>query len=134
MTSSPPFPSPWKDATRSFWLETLGDEEKHFASEAHRLSSILFTSPPDEEEEKVLHFDVVIIGGGLTGIATAFWLSKVCPLLSIVILEGRTISGGATGRNGGHLWASSPETTDELLDEWKGFQIIKEAAEWKYER
>ena len=63
--------------------------------------------------------DVVIIGAGLTGCATAFWLQRLYGRSS-VILDARGLAGGATGRNGGHLWpnpASDFErsTVEELL-------------------
>ena len=47
--------------------------------------------------------DVLIIGAGLTGCATAFWLQRLHGRSS-VILDARGLAGGATGRNGGHLW------------------------------
>ena len=49
--------------------------------------------------------DVVIIGAGMTGCATAFWLHKLYGRKSIII-DARSLAGGATGRNGGHLWAN----------------------------
>ncbi|KAI8334975.1 FAD dependent oxidoreductase [Chlamydoabsidia padenii] len=45
--------------------------------------------------------DIVIIGGGITGLSTAYWLTKLNPTLSVVVLEARGLSSGATGRNGG---------------------------------
>jgi glycine/D-amino acid oxidase-like deaminating enzyme len=45
--------------------------------------------------------NVVVIGGGITGISTAYWLSKNG--IEVTLLERRRICGGATGRNGGHL-------------------------------
>lgn len=40
------------------------------------------------------HFDVVIVGAGLSGIGAGFHLQKKCPAKSYVILEGRDCSGG----------------------------------------
>ncbi len=40
------------------------------------------------------HYDVVIIGGGLSGIAAAYHLRKNCPTKSFIILEGRDRIGG----------------------------------------
>ena len=40
------------------------------------------------------HFDVVIVGAGLSGIGGACQLSMACPNKSFVILEGRESMGG----------------------------------------
>lgn len=52
-----------------------------------------------------LDFDVAIIGGGFSGLWTAFHLNQLEPSLRIAIFEAREIGFGASGRNGG--WASS---------------------------
>lgn len=52
-----------------------------------------------------LDFDVVVIGGGFSGLWTAFHLNHLEPSLRIAIFEAREIGFGASGRNGG--WASS---------------------------
>ncbi|KAJ3010853.1 UNVERIFIED_CONTAM: hypothetical protein HDU68_001946 [Siphonaria sp. JEL0065] len=54
---------------------------------------------PDPTFDKSFH--VVIIGGGLSGVSTAYHLAKLNSSLKIAILEARTVAGGATGRNGG---------------------------------
>ncbi|MGX6603107.1 NAD(P)/FAD-dependent oxidoreductase [Micromonosporaceae bacterium Da 78-11] len=48
--------------------------------------------------------DVAIVGGGYTGLWTAYYLSQAAPHLSIVVLEAEFCGFGASGRNGG--WAS----------------------------
>jgi monooxygenase len=40
------------------------------------------------------HFDVLIVGAGLSGIGAAWHLQKECPGKSYTILEGRAASGG----------------------------------------
>ncbi|MEY2732734.1 MAG: hypothetical protein RLZZ523_605, partial [Actinomycetota bacterium] len=50
-------------------------------------------------------YDVAIIGGGFSGLWSAYHLKKLNPNLSIVIFEARHCGFGASGRNGG--WASS---------------------------
>jgi glycine/D-amino acid oxidase-like deaminating enzyme len=47
----------------------------------------------------------VIIGSGITGASIAWKLLQAEPDASILILEARTASSGATGRNGGHCRA-----------------------------
>src|ERR1700683_4176187 len=40
------------------------------------------------------HFDVLIVGAGLSGIGAAFHLQRKCPGKSYAILEGRGTTGG----------------------------------------
>ena len=40
------------------------------------------------------HFDVIIVGAGLSGIGAAWHLQKRCPGKSYAILEGREAMGG----------------------------------------
>lgn len=49
--------------------------------------------------------DVCIVGGGLTGLWTAYYLATSDPTLRIVLLEAEFVGFGASGRNGG--WLSS---------------------------
>ncbi|MCX4550025.1 FAD-binding oxidoreductase [Streptomyces sp. NBC_01500] len=48
--------------------------------------------------------DVVIVGGGYTGLWTAYYLKKAVPFLDITVLEARFCGYGASGRNGGWLY------------------------------
>lgn len=45
--------------------------------------------------------DVAIVGGGFTGLWTAYFLKKLDPTVRVSLLEGETIGYGASGRNGG---------------------------------
>jgi glycine/D-amino acid oxidase-like deaminating enzyme len=47
--------------------------------------------------------DVVIVGGGLTGLWTALGLKAIDPGLRVVILEAHSLGYGASGRNAGIL-------------------------------
>src|ERR1700693_4556876 len=47
-----------------------------------------------EEVRNIEHFDVLIVGAGLSGIGAAYHLQKECPAKSFVILEGRDAIGG----------------------------------------
>ncbi|MEU5888329.1 FAD-dependent oxidoreductase [Streptomyces sp. NPDC047461] len=48
--------------------------------------------------------DVVIVGGGYTGLWTAYYLKKAAPFLQITVLEQKFCGYGASGRNGGWLY------------------------------
>ncbi|MFF9406393.1 NAD(P)/FAD-dependent oxidoreductase [Streptomyces anandii] len=50
------------------------------------------------------HADVVIVGGGYTGLWTAYYLKKAAPFLRITVLEQKFCGYGASGRNGGWLY------------------------------
>jgi glycine/D-amino acid oxidase-like deaminating enzyme len=49
--------------------------------------------------------DVAIVGGGLTGLWSAYYLSESDPSLRIAVLERDVVGFGASGRNGG--WCSA---------------------------
>lgn len=68
--------------------------QSYWQTPPHRLAT--YRSPfPDRA-------DVVIIGSGITGSSVAKELFEQDPALKLVIVEGRTLCSGATGRNGGH--------------------------------
>ena len=50
-----------------------------------------------------LRTDVAIVGGGLTGLSTAYHLAAAHPGLRIAVLEASTFGAGASGRNTGML-------------------------------
>jgi len=49
--------------------------------------------------------DVAVVGGGFTGLWTAYALGRADPGLRVVVLEKELVGFGASGRNGG--WASA---------------------------
>lgn len=59
--------------------------------------------PPPEDGRA---FDVAIVGGGYTGMWTAWWLTERQPGMRIAIVEQGICGGGPSGRNGGfvHGW------------------------------
>ncbi|WP_423205369.1 FAD-binding oxidoreductase [Pseudomonas kribbensis] len=87
--------------------------------------------------------DVVIIGGGFTGVATAVELAEKG--LKVAIVESHKIGWGATGRNGGQVTGSlsgdgamRKQMRNTLGDEvddfiwhlrWRGHEIIKQRVE-----
>ncbi|MDX2203531.1 MAG: FAD-binding oxidoreductase, partial [Hyphomicrobiaceae bacterium] len=47
--------------------------------------------------------DVAIIGGGYTGLSTAYHLRRADPSLKVAVLEAERIGYGASGRNAGFV-------------------------------
>ena len=58
--------------------------------------------------------DIAIVGAGLTGLWTAWYLLQRDPALKIVILEREVAGFGASGRNGGWCSALFPRSTASL--------------------
>ena len=69
------------------------------------LSLWLATFPGDLEPRPPLdgdtEVDVAIVGGGFTGLWTAYYLTERDPSLSIMVIEREICGFGASGRNGG---------------------------------
>lgn len=61
-----------------------------------------------------LSVDVAIVGEGLTGLWTAYYLAKADPSLKIAVLEKEIAGFGASGRNGGWCSALFPASTAAL--------------------
>lgn len=87
----PPVPASSKD--RSYWIQTTD------ASGAER-------SDPLREH---IETSIAIIGGGFTGLWTAWRVLEHDPAQRVVLLEADFCGSGASGRNGGqvHSWFSS---------------------------
>jgi glycine/D-amino acid oxidase-like deaminating enzyme len=78
-------------------------------------------SPPPEPAPPLrgrLVTDVAIVGGGFTGVSTAWHLRRANPALGIALLEAGVLGQGASGRNGGQVlnWVNGvdPQTPEEL--------------------
>ncbi|HEY8288429.1 MAG TPA: sarcosine oxidase subunit beta family protein [Acetobacteraceae bacterium] len=70
-------------------------------------------------------YDVVIIGGGGHGLATAYYLAKEHGIRDIAVLEKGWIGGGNTGRNttiirSNYLWDESATLYEHALKLWEG--------------
>ena len=48
---------------------------------------------------RVTHYDIIIIGGGGHGLATAYYLAKEFGVRNVAVLEKGWIGGGNVGRN-----------------------------------
>src|SRR5678816_31201 len=70
-------------------------------------------------------YDVVIIGGGGHGLATAYYLAKEHGIRDIAVLEKGPIGLGNTGRNttiirSNYLWDASARIYEHSLKLWEG--------------
>src|SRR4029453_15840111 len=82
-----------------YWLEEGGDRP----------------SLPSAEGE--LSCDVLVVGGGYTGMWTAWQLSQLEPGATVVVLEADSCGHGPSGRNGGFvnaMWFSMPVLRERL--------------------
>ncbi|MEO3935682.1 FAD-dependent oxidoreductase [Dermatophilaceae bacterium Soc4.6] len=61
--------------------------------------------------------DVVVVGGGFTGLWTAYHLLRLDPSLRVVVLEAESVGFGASGRNGGWVSALYPVGLDTMAKE-----------------
>ncbi|SDA90963.1 NAD(P)/FAD-dependent oxidoreductase [Mesorhizobium qingshengii] len=73
---------------RSFWLQDIG--------------AVAVTEPLQGSERA----EVVIVGGGYTGLWTALRIRELAPQTRVIVLEADLCGSGASGRNGGqvHSW------------------------------
>jgi glycine/D-amino acid oxidase-like deaminating enzyme len=63
--------------------------------------------------------DVVVVGGGFTGLWTAWHLTELEPEARVVLLEAEACGGGPSGRNGGFcnvMWFSLPNMRERWGD------------------
>jgi gamma-glutamylputrescine oxidase len=81
---------------KASWLRHFDDNRSLWLSDKAPYES----APPLDRD---LGVDVAIIGGGFTGVSTAYHLSNRFPNLGIAVLEAKVLANGASGRNGGQM-------------------------------
>ncbi|WP_206613549.1 NAD(P)/FAD-dependent oxidoreductase [Parahaliea mediterranea] len=62
--------------------------------------------PPRPPLQDAHDYDVALVGGGYTGLWTAYYLKRLAPALRVCVLERDVCGFGASGRNGGWLMAA----------------------------
>src|SRR5262249_34866647 len=72
------------------------------------------TLDPGASLNEDIEADVAIVGAGLTGMWTAYYLRKADPSLKIVLCEREIAGFGASGRNGGWCSALFPASLTKL--------------------
>ncbi len=77
-------------------------------------------SPPLQKK-----YDVIIVGGGGHGLATAYYLAKEHGIRNVAVLEKGWIGGGNTGRNttivrSNYLWTEAALLYEKSMRLWEG--------------
>ena len=80
----------------SLWWDQLASDEP----------AELVARPPLDGDTTA---DVVVVGGGLTGLWTAYYLLDADPSLDVLVVEQQVAGFGASGRNGGWCSALFPQ-------------------------
>ena len=88
-------------AGRSLWSDTLPDHER--------------VTPPSGDGRGPI--DIAIVGGGFTGLWTAWYLLQHDPGLHVTVFEREHIGFGASGRNGGWASALLPMSLDTIAQQ-----------------
>ena len=94
------------DSNQSFWARSQPSENPKLTSN--------------------IAVDVVIVGGGFTGLSSAYHIRSVSPHKSVVVLEAKGCGNGASGRNGAMVlnmtedtfmnFSSNPATDKRIYD------------------
>lgn len=90
-----------------------------------------------QKEKK--NYDIVVVGAGISGLSTVYWLNQEDPSLKIALIEKHRVGFGATGRNAGFITCGSVEHfnrmitkhgKDEAVEIWKfaeeNLRLLKE--------
>lgn len=90
------------------------------AFSAHQNWGRQWRSPEPKAE-----YDVVIVGAGGHGLATAYYLAKEHGVRNIAVVEKGWLGGGNTGRNttivrSNYLWEESAGLYNHAIDLWQG--------------
>lgn len=77
----------------------------------------------------VRNYDAVIIGAGIAGLSTAYWLQQQNARAKIAVIDRSFIGAGASGRNAGFVTCGSAEHFNKLLQQ---FGLEKALEIWRY--
>ena len=81
-------------------------------------------------------YDVVIVGGGGHGLATAYYLANEHGITNVAVLEKGYLGGGNTGRNttivrSNYLWDEATHLYEKSMKLWEGLsQDLNYNAAW----
>ncbi len=75
--------------------------------------------------------DIAIVGGGVIGCATAFWLHRLRPRLQLILLEAGALADGASGRNAGFIL---PGASADFLKDCSRYGEDRARRLWQFTR
>ncbi|MFO7313540.1 NAD(P)/FAD-dependent oxidoreductase [Rhodothermus marinus] len=75
--------------------------------------------------------DIAIVGGGVIGCATAFWLHRLRPQLRLILLEAGALADGASGRNAGFIL---PGASADFLKDCNRYGEERARRLWQFTR
>ena len=106
-----------RPAERSWWLEEA-------------LARPEFLTPETTPLQADTSADVVILGGGYTGMWTAWFLRERRPELDVVLLEADICGGGPSGRNGGFCdgWWEKIRDVREIFGDPDAMELLMTSA------
>ena len=89
--------------------------------EYQQMSYWLGATPYEEEKPLAgdIECDVAVIGGGFTGLSSAYYIKEEHPDLDVAVLESEVVGYGASGRNGGFSMPLLGWDITYLLWVWK---------------
>ncbi len=71
------------------------------------------------------HYDIIVVGGGGHGLATAYYLASVHDKVNVAVIEKGWLGGGNTGRNttivrSNYLWDEAAHLYEHAMQLWEG--------------
>ncbi|WP_432563912.1 NAD(P)/FAD-dependent oxidoreductase [Kineococcus sp. SYSU DK003] len=113
LTLPPPVTTSPQD--RAYWLDTTVPE---FGEDLPALAGDIDAG-------------IAIIGGGLTGLWTAYRITELDPTADVVVLEAEVCGAGASGRNGGqvHSWCESLDRLEAVVGAAEAVRLARASVE-----
>src|ERR1700754_3169844 len=88
--------------------------ESSYSQKSFWLSSLSCDLKPRTALSGAVHVDVAILGGGFSGLWTAYYLLRDNPGIEVAVVEKEVCGFGASGRNGGWCSGRFPVDPDAL--------------------
>lgn len=83
----------------------------------------------DKPQKQTITYDMIVIGAGIAGLSTAYWLERQHPTMKIAVIDKHSLGFGASGRNAGFVTCGSAEHFNKLH---KQFGFEKAVNIWRF--